>query len=284
MDKLSIFVINLKKDVDKKEHIQQLGEKYGLCFSFIDAVFGKNLSSKYLNTVYDRNKAILTMGRELTLGEIGCALSHMDIYKKMIHQGIDQAVILEDDVIFDKKLLDVVNKFDRFPSDWECLLLHYHRNSHLKRNYCLSFYGRKKIGGSFKIIRFIKPMHSTAGYMINRPGAQKLLNILSNGIYQPIDHYTGDEKYINLYGILPRIVDIDPKFGLQTSLDSERVGVYVNDIENKNIIKQILKKIGLFSLAKKINYFRMTKFAFIGQVFYIIKNIKSCFKKPKNYS
>jgi len=99
---LSIFVVNLKKDREKKEFIIALCKKYGLQIEFIDAVDGRNLSRANILDVYSKEEAIKNIGRELSSGEIGCALSHKKIYKKMLDENINQALILEDDVEFDQ--------------------------------------------------------------------------------------------------------------------------------------------------------------------------------------
>lgn len=39
--------------------------------------------------------------RPMTMGEVGCFLSHYNIWKKMIEQNITDALILEDDIRFE---------------------------------------------------------------------------------------------------------------------------------------------------------------------------------------
>jgi len=43
--------------------------------------------------------AVACIGRELAPAEIGCALTHLRLYERMMAQGIDLALILEDDAV-----------------------------------------------------------------------------------------------------------------------------------------------------------------------------------------
>ena len=90
---IPIFIINLKKDIDKQQHMEILCKRYNLQCHFIEAVYGKDLDKETLSMVYNKEKSISEFGRELTKGEIGCALSHMNIYKHMIEQNIEKAKI-----------------------------------------------------------------------------------------------------------------------------------------------------------------------------------------------
>ncbi|WP_253688009.1 glycosyltransferase family 25 protein [Treponema sp. OMZ 792] len=54
-------------------------KKTNLQYEFFDAVNGKDI--KNIEEVYDKESAIKEYGRELKLGEIGCAMSHLLILK-----------------------------------------------------------------------------------------------------------------------------------------------------------------------------------------------------------
>lgn len=98
---LPVFVVSLKKDTDRRAIISSKLKELNIPFVFEDAVYGKELSESELapiklNEYYSRCK------RRATPGEIGCTLSHLSIYKKMIESAVPWAIIFEDDVILDK--------------------------------------------------------------------------------------------------------------------------------------------------------------------------------------
>jgi len=282
---IPIFIVNLKKDIEKKQYMERILKKYKLKYEFVPAIYGKDLDSKIVKKVYNKKKAINLLGRELSLPEIGCALSHKNIYEKIVNEKIEKAIIFEDDIFLDKKFLEIYNNtFELFPKDWECILLCYYRNAFYKKNYCISFRNRKKISKNLKIIRFTALMHSTAGYIINQRGAKKLLKTLKKEkIYKPIDHYTGDDKHINLYGIYPKTVDIYPFLGFNSSIAEERRKTVSSRIEKPDKIRSFLKKIHLFYIFKKINLIKQKIQFFLERWIYFIFNIHKCIKKTKSY-
>jgi glycosyl transferase family 25 len=278
MNNIPIFIVNLKKDTEKKAHMQQLCKQHGLDCQFIDAVYGKEVVEKKLAKVYNRKRTLEEMGRELTAGEIGCTLSHKYIYQKMIDEHIEKAIIFEDDIIFDQSIHEVLSSIDNFPDDWEVTLLIYYRILPSLNRYCISLRNRIPVSKHFKIVRFIDLMHSTAGYAINLSGATKLLSSLDEGMYKPIDHYTGDEQHINLYGLHPKPVNIDPLQGLNSSIAEERNKTRSDsEYPDTDNLRTILKKIGLHHLFKKINTKRL-------DILYYLQNFKKCIIQPKKYT
>ena len=50
-------------------------------------------------------------GRDIGIGEIGCALSHLSIYNKILQDGLAGALIFEDDVLIKNlNILDITNR------------------------------------------------------------------------------------------------------------------------------------------------------------------------------
>ncbi len=279
MNNIPIFIINLRKSIDRKEHMQQLCKQHALDCQFIDAVYGKELDEEELATVYDKSRALVEFGRELTAGEIGVALSQKKIYQKMVDENIEKAIILEDDVTFDNSIHELLGSIENFPKDWECTLLFYHRIHPSLNRYCVSLRNRISVSKNLKIVRFIDLMDGAAGYVINLSGAKKLLSTLEEGIYKPIDNYTGDEYHINLYGLYPQVVHIDHALGLNSTLAEDRKEMWSSSkqrAEKPDSLRTFLKKIGLHALFKKINNKKL-------QYFYYINHFQKCLKKPKKY-
>ena len=115
MNNIPIFIVNLKKDTEKKAHMQQLCKQHGLDCQFIDAVYGKEVDENELAKVYDRKRALEERGRELIAGEIGCTLSHKNIYRKIVNNHIEQALVFEDDITFDHRIHDALSSISNFP-------------------------------------------------------------------------------------------------------------------------------------------------------------------------
>lgn len=95
-----IFVISLARSQDRRTRIAARLQELSLEFEFFDAVDGKDLSD-YHHSLVDYSFADFrkTYGRPLSNGEVGCALSHALLYKKIVDENIPHAVILEDDAL-----------------------------------------------------------------------------------------------------------------------------------------------------------------------------------------
>jgi len=88
-------------------------------FEFYDGVDGRKVDKKY----YDEK------GSRLTYGQLGCALSHLGIYKKMVDEDIDIALVMEDDCVFNENVSNIKSYMDMLPNDWGLLYLGYLPNS-----------------------------------------------------------------------------------------------------------------------------------------------------------
>ncbi|HEP0308093.1 TPA: glycosyltransferase family 25 protein, partial [Providencia rettgeri] len=104
-----VFIINLKESSERRMKMQAQLDKTKLKYEFINAVNGKNLSDTELKkATHDYPNCMLTKG------EIGCALSHLSIYKKMANENIEQALVLEDDAILPHNIEDIISQIKFF--------------------------------------------------------------------------------------------------------------------------------------------------------------------------
>lgn len=96
---MRIFVINLDKDVERMQFANSQANKKGYKIERAVGILGSNLTPKDLRRDVNKFKFMLHMGRAPMLGEIGCALSHQQIYRRMVNENIPVACIMEDDII-----------------------------------------------------------------------------------------------------------------------------------------------------------------------------------------
>lgn len=101
---MKIFVINLDKNIERLNKITSRLDGLGLPFERFPAILGRALSEEEKSQVVNRFLWWCAGGRPVMDGEIGCALSHLGVYRKMIADGLDMACIFEDDVILDERL------------------------------------------------------------------------------------------------------------------------------------------------------------------------------------
>jgi glycosyl transferase family 25 len=89
------YVINLARSLDRRAHITAELKKTGLDYEIIKAVDGHDLDVSD-HTIVDPSLSALT---HWLAGTAGAALSHQSVYRKIIADGLDEALVLEDDVM-----------------------------------------------------------------------------------------------------------------------------------------------------------------------------------------
>lgn len=104
--KVLTYIINLKKDVARKEHMLKILKPYEsslLLIEWIEAVEGKLLSEEQISESFDSKIAFSRYGRIMNYGEIGCVLSHFKCYENLLSSPNEYALILEDDITLLRK-------------------------------------------------------------------------------------------------------------------------------------------------------------------------------------
>lgn len=199
---LPIFVISLCRRTDRRQHMQALLDQVGLRAEFIDAVDGKRLTPEQYAT-YDRKKALLVYGVEMSPAEIACHLSHLSIYRRMVEHGVDVALVLEDDIACDADLPQLLDEvLSETNSPWEVLRLQSTKTTIINherpasRGEILSQHRGRAIG------RLRTGVLGGCGYLIKLSAAKRMLSYAERP-FMPIDQ-TLDRYWEN--GILPYVL------------------------------------------------------------------------------
>ena len=100
---MHVYVINLARSLDRRAHITNECQRAGLDFEIVPAVDGRTLDLCD-STLIDPS---LESRWPFPAGTAGCVLSHFHIYQKILEDGRDRALVLEDDVILPADLSDL---------------------------------------------------------------------------------------------------------------------------------------------------------------------------------
>ena len=170
IEKFIIYVINLKKDKKRKKHIINELKKQNINnYELIEAINGNKFSTKELNLHKFTNKKDLNYwNTKMSPSQIGCALSHIKIYKNFLKSKFDFAFILEDDAKFVHNFTIDLKEFilRNFNFEKQIILL-----SELKE-----FYKRpldKK--NNYEIVNVTNAFFTHA-YFINRKAAKSIIS------------------------------------------------------------------------------------------------------------
>lgn len=107
--RLCAFILHLTRATARRENAQTLRDTCGVPAEIWPAVDGKAMPAGELEARVDAGLFAPAYPFPLRMGEIGCFLSHRQIWAEMQNRDIDAALIIEDDaglepVLFDKAL------------------------------------------------------------------------------------------------------------------------------------------------------------------------------------
>lgn len=217
---IKTFIINLPRDVERLKSVLFECMKEEIKPEVISAIDCKDIESKidsdvwYKENVIQSDRTILklklnrksVMTDKLSYGEIGCAMSHLKIYKKILDSDLDSALILEDDIKLESGFRQLVEKISKLKiNSWDIVLIDY--LSGIRK---LSFETlgnimiddktilyREGLGLLDPIINRRRIAFRTSCYMINRKASERLLQ-LGFPIRLPSDYLLG---YPALHGL-----------------------------------------------------------------------------------
>ncbi len=183
-----------------------------LSFTVVEAIDGSTISECEKENIQKNRNATLYKNT-FTVGEMGCALSHMAVYKKIIDEHIKESFIIEDDILLYPSFKTVVQQriMQEMPKDWDVIFCGYVQHGNI---YCspyksahVLFWKRKKLNKQLSVGVPVEFCYHTAGYMVSYKGAKKLY---THGIpiRMPADILTGNAHNFGLsvYALSPPCV------------------------------------------------------------------------------
>lgn len=209
---MNYFIINLPQDIERREFLAKDMEKFNLNFSFVEAVDGRIIPTDEIAKYYNSAKSIDLFNREMTPGEIGCALSHNKIYRKIVSESIASAVILEDDTcIVDSDIGALLSDLEKlYPAEIPVIVLLNFVERYVSNKDDIIINEKYTLHDSYRSI-------SSASYFITKSAAE----ILSKNLF-PVyvvadkwEYY--QEKFFPVKMIIPNCIDLSEK-SLQSSI------------------------------------------------------------------
>ncbi|WP_336703154.1 glycosyltransferase family 25 protein [Pantoea dispersa] len=198
---MKIFIVNLDKDVVRREHILQQCRNLNLDAEVVSATDGRLLTAE--------ETAALThplYASGMTPGEIGCSLSHYYIYKKIADENIPCALILEDDVELTAALPEVLAWYEASPGRRPEVVLLSETNKHHRRRSGV-------ISKSHSVVKVTEAVF-THSYIINHRAAVSLAEFLFP-IWLEADRWT----LLREYGVI-QLKAVVPPVGLHSELST----------------------------------------------------------------
>jgi glycosyl transferase family 25 len=190
---LPVFLINLDRSPDRLAFMQAEANRIGLKFERVPAVdrtaVPDDLRAQFLAP--DGSPA-----GPLSPGEVGCYASHLTVHQRVVREGLPCAVVLEDDARLTPHLMDVVPAAVTVaPEDWDLI--------HLSAVVNRAVYAMADLPGGCHLVRYMRPPRGTAGYIISRSGAAKMLAPAPRRRPIDVDLKLAYERNLDVLGVYP---------------------------------------------------------------------------------
>ena len=120
-----IFILNIPRSIKRRALALFQASILGLSnIEIISGVDGQTLDLDMM-----RSQGILRWDehnqRDMTSGEVGCYLSHVNVWKTLSERGLRTALICEDDLVWRLDANEIIDAFmAEVPDDWD--ILHFH--------------------------------------------------------------------------------------------------------------------------------------------------------------
>ena len=182
----------------------------------------------------------------LTPSTIGCALSHLYVWKQIASSEKEYSVVFEDDVVFTENFKSgLENCLKNAPEDFDVLMLGYLDASNPVLYLIHSILNHLKYNVMKEVNDYIiKPQcfFQTHAYVVSKNGAKRLIELIDGYIYQHID-FTINSFYLKdqlkIYAVKDRIA-FQTSFVENSTNVSSKYPIVLN-----NLISTIYLDVGL---------------------------------------
>ena len=101
-----IYVLNLESRDDRHDDMALIAAATGLQLSFVAGVNSENLDKQALPDSYG------TSYYSLKPAHLACYRGHANIWRKIIEDGVDTALIMEDDIDWDLNIREIIPRVE----------------------------------------------------------------------------------------------------------------------------------------------------------------------------
>ena len=175
-----IFVISLARAKDRRAAMIRRLDAANVRYEMTDGIDGREINrADYADRLeqYHRSEGScfrLNHNRtrfagRLSPGEIGCYLSHYNLWRRIADEQIPAAVVLEDDAEPKPGFAEVVAEIAACDWRWDLVYLHRDHSDKIYRTL-------QTFGGGYRLAQLNKTPNAAGAYMISASGAKKLLH------------------------------------------------------------------------------------------------------------
>lgn len=257
---MKVYVINMERSVGRRAVIETQLKKLDLNYEIVNAVDGRQMSDEELERVTLRKDDFMK-------SQAGCMLSHLKVYKRILEEQDEYALVLEDDVIAtEKSMKKVLQEIEHYLSGTHITLLTYYWciEGSLKLN---KENPKQKIKGQHHHHYFIYNPHQiygvgrAAAYILSKQTAKNILDYQTPKLICQADSWSVYSRNNVIGGvscIYPMLFTENPQFGSEIGYTRNKLEAWGKRIfeklvnMNTPILSNLIKR-------KRVNYARNWK-------------------------
>ena len=206
---ITVNCISLADEHARRDYMRAQLDSCGLPYRFFDAIrvdLGRGWPDNYA-----RSQRLRHSGVDMRAGEMGCYLSHREIWKAFLAGDEALCLVLEDDAEIGPDFAAVVEALGEDTSDWEFV--------RLTATFQRTAYPLRRLAGEHFLVEYLEQPNGTVGYLLNRRAARRLLDYttdMAHAIDNAIDREW--EHGVNIMGVAPGPISHQESF--ETTLGS----------------------------------------------------------------
>jgi len=207
---LPVLFINLASDTDRCAGMQSQFARHAVPGERLEATRWTALPDAEQARLYSPALNARQFHKPLVNGEKGCYASHLRCWQWLLDSPHAALVVLEDDVALKPEFAAVIAAVEQLPAGWDMVKLIGRDAEKLRRSTPLL--------DGFKLVDYQRVPSLTAGYVISRSGARKLLaSRIPFGRPIDVDLRHWWENGLVIQGVVPAALTGD-ETGLQSSI------------------------------------------------------------------
>lgn len=191
------YVINLARSPERREHMASELKKAGLDYQIVEGVDGRALDVDNPALVAPS----LVASHRFPAGVAGCALSHLRVYQTILTDGLDNALVLEDDVILPANLGSLVDDVGGHLSGAEVALINYDG----VRRMSIEGLASLRSGQVLVLPLDVRQPASAAAYLITRKACERMSEQMP-----PVRAHADSWGFFYQQGLLDRVRCVFP--------------------------------------------------------------------------
>lgn len=226
------YVINLARSPERRAHIVSELQKTRLSYEVVTGVDGLHLDLNDRTVIAPE----LLAKNDFPAGTAGCALSHLQVYRKVIADGREHAVVLEDDVVLPADLGFIVDQVIPHMTGAEVVLLNYgsRDGSGLGREGCISLSNSNVLALPVDVTGLV----NAAAYVITRAACERMSERLL-----PLRANADDWGFLYEEGLLDRIRCVLPLAVPKSAAFESTIGLYsLGDGVSSRLVASLLRR------------------------------------------